>query len=185
MGGVSSCGCCLPPHVLRNPFNMVQLPPWQRWTLGQMVFIASLTQSSKVFTSAAQEVTTWHGEGAWLGYKSLLCRSPAVWLLNPSSPGLLACKMWMMRTYLMGWLPIIRMRWDNTGKRKKSSGEDSTTTLRLKWTSLTEVPGHTNGLPTQNEKLLLGNKTHISEHQLTCQILPWQSEARVLAQMHF
>lgn len=41
-----------------------------------------------------------------------------------------------------------------------------------------EVRGHTTGLLTQKEKLLLENKKHIHEHQLICQILPWQSEAK-------
>lgn len=36
---------------------MAQLPPRQRWELGQMALIASVIQSSKVFASVAQKLT--------------------------------------------------------------------------------------------------------------------------------
>lgn len=56
-------------------------------------------------------------------------------------------------------------------KSKKTLREDSTATHRLKRKSLRQMPGHITGLHTQKEKTL-ENKTHIYEHQVTCQLLP-------------
>lgn len=90
-GGWPWCDCCLPPHVVRNLFKMVQAASVAALGTGQIAFLPSLTQSRKVFTSVAQEVTEapfWRQHGMGKGHGLGPNSSSAIYQLGDCwSPG--------------------------------------------------------------------------------------------------